>query len=78
MKYVSLITSLFLFASHTCHTMKIPQKKITELSKLCLQGIEQNNPQQVKNALLAGADVNSTDSDGKSLFYLACEKKRLI
>ncbi len=76
MKHITLVISLFLCIPHTSYAMEITQKNTnpSDATLLCLQGIAKNNPNQVKIALLAGADVNHIISDGKSLFYLACEK----
>jgi ankyrin repeat protein len=46
--------------------------------QLCLDAIENDNPQQLNIALTRGADVNYTNCDRKSLFYLARKKNNPI
>ena len=76
MKHIFLIT-LFLLPTHSSQSMNNSQKNNIEPSwptQLCLLGIEDNNAKQVRKALLAGADVNYTNSNGESFFYLAMKK----
>ncbi|HLW72833.1 MAG TPA: ankyrin repeat domain-containing protein [Candidatus Babeliales bacterium] len=72
MKHIFLIT-IFLLTTHSSQPMNNSQKnnKPSRATQLCLAGIEDNNAEQVRQALLAGADVNHTNSNGESLFYLA-------
>src|SRR5579863_713687 len=76
MKHIFLIT-LFLLTTHSSQSMNSQEKnnnKPSLATQLCLAGIENNNVEQVKEALLAGADVNYTNDNGKSFFYLATHK----
>ena len=73
MKYISLITILFICITHTGHGMEKTPEEITRLSELCIHAVNDRNAIELKKALDAGADVNYKDSDGKSLFYLASQ-----
>ncbi|HLW72498.1 MAG TPA: ankyrin repeat domain-containing protein, partial [Candidatus Babeliales bacterium] len=74
MKRIFLIT-LFLLTTHSSQSMNSQKNNKPSLAtELCLEGIENNNVEQVREALLAGADVNYTNDNGKSFFYLATHK----
>ncbi len=75
--HLSSLAFLFLCIPHTSHAMETTQKNISnpsDATHLCLQGIAKNDTRAVRDALLADADVNYINSDGKSLFYLASER----
>src|SRR5579862_4864145 len=77
MRYLFLMISLILCAPHLSHTMGQRKKKSLNLihqEEICLAAIEHNDPQQLNIALARGADVNCTNIDRKSLFYLARKK----
>jgi ankyrin repeat protein len=73
MKYISLIACLFVCAAHIVHGMEKTPEEIIRLSELCVTAINNFNHTELKKALDEGADVNYKNSDGKSLFYLACQ-----
>ena len=75
MKHITLITSLFFCTLHTSHAMDITltnNDKPSPALQMCIEGINKKNAKLVQQGLLAGADVNYTNKDGQSLFYLAC------
>ena len=55
MKHITLVISLFLCIPHTSQAMEITQKNTnpSHAIRLCLQGIEENNPRTSEKCIIS-------------------------
>lgn len=78
MKYILLLTSLIIITPVSEAMQQIKhknnaEKKKAKYFKICHKAIKKNDTQTLHHYIHYKLDINSTDNNGKSLFYYACE-----